>query len=328
MVALGHMLRENYLKPAMLALQGKKKRNPGLVAIDFQSEGVCIARVERQIEGAPVVTLCDFRPWNSDQATDQLLSTISDDFDLERSRCSTLLAEGDYSLLLTEAPDVPSEEMRAAIRWRIKDLVDFSIDSATIDVFDVPSEKAPGAGRNVYAVVVPNDTINRRADLLMNARMGLEIIDIPEMAQRNLAGLLAEDANGVVMISISEMGGLITITRGGELYLSRALGIGMAEMQSAPDPAEYFDRIVLEVQRSLDYFESSFRQAPIGSLVIAPMAREVPGLIDYLDANLNLSVSIMNLDDVLEFDVPAPVNVRVSCLGAIGAALRLDEAGA
>ena len=325
MAALGHTIQEKLLKPATFAFQGKKKRAPGLVAIDFQAEGVCVARIERRDEGAPVVSLCDFRPWDPDQATDRLLAAISKDFDLDDSRCSTVLAEGDYSLLLTEAPDVPAEEMRSAIRWRVKDLVDFPLDNAIIDVFDVPGDKAPSASRSIYAVVAPSDTIKRRSELLIGADMGLEVIDIPEMAQRNLAGLLPEDASGVVMVNIGETGGLITITRNGELYLSRGLGLGLDNLRSAIDATEYFDRIVLEVQRSLDYFESSFRQAPITNLVIAPLAQEVPGLVDYLSANLSLSVSLMNLSDVLEFDVPAPANVQTLCLGAIGAALREDE---
>lgn len=327
MASLGHTMQEKLLKPAMLALQRKKKRAPGLVAIDFQPEGVCVARIERRVEGDPVVTLCDFRPWDSDQATDKLLSTLSSDFNFDNARCSTLLAEGDYSLLLTEAPDVPADEMRAAIRWRIKDLIDFPIDNATVDVFDVPGESAPGASKSIYAVVASSDIIERRAGLLMDADMGLEVIDIPELAQRNLASLLAEDSQGIVMVSISETGGLITITRDGELYLSRGLGVGLDSLRSEGDATEYFDRIVLEVQRSLDYFESSFRQAPVGHLVIAPLAQEVSGLVDYLDANLNLSVSMMSLDTVLEFDVPAPANIRALCLGAIGAALREDEVG-
>ena len=35
---------------------------------------------------------------------------------------------GSYNLLQIEAPKVPPEELRSAVRWRVKDLIDFPID--------------------------------------------------------------------------------------------------------------------------------------------------------------------------------------------------------
>src|SRR3989338_8945950 len=38
--------------------------------------------------------------------------------------CTTLLRHGQYQMLQVEAPQVPSEERRQAIRWRVKEMVD------------------------------------------------------------------------------------------------------------------------------------------------------------------------------------------------------------
>lgn len=237
-----------------------------------------------------------------------------------------MLDQSDYSLLLTEAPDVPADELRAAMRWRIKDLIDFHINDATLDVFDVPGERVAGRARPMYAVAARSPAIQKRVDLLDAAGIDLEVIDIAELAQRNLAMLLPEDARGVVVVSFLAGSGLLTVTKQGELYMSRSLDLGLDSMLSASEPAAYFDRVVLEVQRSLDYYDSHFRQPPVAGLVLAPTSRPVPGLEEHLRANLNVTVSTMDLTQLMDTRADFDLIARARCLITIGAALRQEKA--
>jgi len=297
---------------------------PGLTGVGLRADGVCVVRVERTAGRAPALTLVDFRPWG-DQGQDKVLARVAVDYDLARSRCTTVLDANEYSLLLTEAPDVSPDELKAALRWRIKDLIDFHINDAALDVFDLPGA-APGAkAREMYAVAARTEAIQKRVDLLTGVGIGLEIIDIPELAQRNLAALLPEDAAGVVMLSLKPQSGLITITRQGYIYLSRPLNLGVDTLHTADDPVRYFDHIVLEVQRSLDYFESHFRESPVRHLVLAPLAKPIPGLIDHLRANLGVTVGVLDLAQLMDSDVELTPDLQARCLTTIGAALRQEE---
>ncbi len=300
---------------------------PGLTTVDLQPDGVGVVRIVRGAGRRPAVTLCDFRPWDGVGEKTRLLQQLAADYDLGQARCTTVLADGEYSLLLTEAPDVPASELKGAVRWRIKDLIDFHIDDATLDVFDVPGEKVAGRARALYAVAARNDAVQWRVDLMHEAGIKLDVIDIVEMAQRNLAALLPEDAQGVVTLCLTATGGLITITKQGEIYLTRNLDVGLDALTGGDNTADYFDRIVLEIQRSLDYYDSHFRQAPIAHLFLTPMAKSVPELLDHLNANLDVKVSTMQLDTLLGFDVQVPPPLGAQCLTAIGAALR-EEARA
>lgn len=273
----------------------------------------------------PLLADFAFHPWPADEGPEKTLTHVAADYGLKRKPCTTVLDQADYSLLLTEAPDVPPDELRAAMRWRIKDLIDFHINDATIDVFDVPGERVAGRARPLYVVAARSAVIQKRVDLLDTAGVDLQVIDIVEMAQRNLAALLPEDARGVALLSFSVTGGLLTITKQGELYLSRNLDIGLDALTQSPEPAGYFDRIVLEVQRSLDYYDSHFRQPPVSGLVLAPLSRPVAGLEEHLRANLSLSVSVMDLSQLLDFRAEFDLPARARCLIAIGAALRREE---
>ena len=292
--------------------------------MSLQPEGVCVARVQRVTGRMPVLTLFDFRPCASDDQ-DKVLARVASDYNLNRSRCTTVLNPNEYSLLLTEAPDVPADELRAALRWRVKEMIDFHINDATLDVFELPGEKASGRARSMYAVAARTTAIQQRVDMMDTAGVNLDIIEIPEMAQRNLAALLPEDVKGVVLLSFTPSGGLITITKQSEIYLSRNIDIGLDMLARAEDISALFDRIVLEVQRSLDYFDSHFRQAQINHLALAPMTKEIPGLVDYLKTNLNVSVITMDLLKLMECDVQMTAAQQSLCLTALGAALRQEE---
>ena len=302
----------------------KKKMLPGLTGIGLRSDGLCVVRIERATGRLPVLTLVDFRPWG-DQGQEKVLARAAADYGLGNSRCTTVLDGNEYSLLLTEAPDVPPDELRAAIRWRIKDLIDFHINDATLDVFDLPGEKAAGRARSMYAVAARSTAIQKRADMMSAAGINLDVIDIPEMAQRNLASLLPEDAKGIVLLSFTASGGLITISRQGDIYLSRNIDIGLDALTQLSATADMFDRVALEIQRSLDYYDSHFRQSPISTIALAPLPREVPGLEDYLKTNLNASVITMDLSKLMECEVDFKPELQSACLTVLGAALRQEE---
>jgi MSHA biogenesis protein MshI len=271
------------------------------------------------------LTLFEHHAWDEGER-DKTLARLAGAHQLKRARCTTVLDPADYSLLLTEAPDVPADELRAAIRWRIKDLIDFHINDATLDVFEIPGEKPAGRARPMYAVAARTLAVRKRAELLEQAGANLEIIDIPELAQRNVAMLLPEDAKGVALLFLAAGQGLVTITRQGELYLSRNLEMGVDTLLNSERREDYYDRIVLEVQRSLDYYESQQRQPPVSSLVIAPTARPVPGLAEHLKANLSVAVSEMDLNRLLDGHAELTPAQQSMCFYTIGAALRHEEA--
>ena len=304
-----------------------KSRNSisGLTGIEFRENGISLVRVLREPGRLPRVMACEFRPLNGAEEQDRVLARLVAEFSLKRSRCTTVLNPEEYTLLLTEAPDVPPDELRSAVRWRIKDLIDFHLDDAAIDVFDVTAANAPGRTRSMYVVAARNTAIQRRVDLCDTAGVGLDVIDIPEMAQRNLAAIVPEDVRGMVMLTLGSQRGLITITRQGELFLSRRVEIGADSLKAAGDRYPYFDQIVLEIQRSLDYFDSHFRQAHVDNLVLSPSANGVPGLVDYLNSNLNIKGRILNLSDVVQFEPEWADTLAGPAWTALGAALRHEE---
>ncbi|MBI3898099.1 MAG: pilus assembly protein PilM [Gammaproteobacteria bacterium] len=309
----------------MFSFLKNKRTTHGLAGIELRDDGVSVVHVVRDAGRIPQVTACEFREWGDANEKEKVLARIAADHGLKHARCTTVLDPAEYTLLLTEAPDVPPDELRHALRWRVKDLIDFHVDDATIDVFDVTTPNSPSKTRPMYVVAARNAAIQSRVNLCDNAGIGLDVIDIPELAQRNLASILPEDVRGVVLLVLTARSGLITITRQGEIFLSRRLELGVEALRVADDPAPYFDQIALEIQRSLDYFDSHFRQAHVDQVVLSPSASDLPALVAHLNQNLSIKANVMNLADVVQYDPAYTEQLGDRALLALGAALRQEE---
>lgn len=304
--------------------QWLRKKDADLnTAVCVEPGGVSFAEV-RWAHGRPRLVACDFRPTLASDANAALQQAAKR---AGAHDCATVMPLGSYSLLLIEAPEVPAPELRAAVRWRIRELIDFHIDDAVLDVFDAPASGARGQ-THLYVVVSRNSEVKALADRLQDAGIKLGVIDIPELALRNLAARLPEDEQGVALLYFGEQRGVIALCRNQTLYLARTLEMGRARLREAAADGHteaLFDSLALEMQRSLDYYDRHFQQAPIGQLVIAPLGEPLPGLVDSLRGSIGLNVRMLELAEIVDGAEKVTPEQAGACLLALGAALRRES---
>lgn len=241
------------------------------------------------------------------------------------NRCTTLLNWGEYHLLQVEAPTVAQEERADALRWRVKEMVDFPVDRAGIAVLDIPSASGPNRAPQVFVVAASHDVLGPRIRLFQDAKVPLCAIDIPELAQRNVAALYEAENRGLAFLSFGQDGGRLTLTCGGELCFARHIDISTEALTTASDePGGLYERVLLDIQRSLDNFDRNFSSVSLSRLVVAPVAG-AKNFIDYLRGNLYQTVDAMDLKEVLDLGAVPRLNdplMQADALLAIGAALR------
>lgn len=304
---------------------GSAKRKPGWMCINLRPDRVDVSHVRVNGTSRPEVLLCDsYRKEDDDVAT---LKRLRRDLSLAGYRCTTLLRPGDYQILPVEAPNVPAAEMKIALPWRIKDLIDFPVEAATVDALIVPqAENVTARNPQVLAVVANNELIAATAKVFNDARIPLEVIDIPELAQRNLAHLFEQKGRGLALLTFDEHGGLLTFTCDGELYQYRRLEQSHASFENLDEEqrSQIYDRIVLELQRSLDNFDRQYHRLAVSAVLVTP----VPGaddLQEYLAANLGVPVTQLDLSQIMDYphtpELREPAR-QAQCLQMIGASLR------
>jgi MSHA biogenesis protein MshI len=306
----------------------RTKKSKGWLTVTFRGDGICIGSVQRVRDGKAVVELAAFYPAQPVHSA-ETLARIGKDLHAADFRCGTMLSGGEYQLLSVEAPNVPPEELKTAVRWRLKDMLDFHVDDATIDVVDIPMD-SNGASRGhfMFAAAARNALIQSRQELFADAEIKLNVIDLPEMAQRNISALLETEGRGLAMLSFDSDGGLLTISFRGELYLSRRIEVSLQQLLEPDSDKQQlcYDKITLELQRSLDHFDRQFHYVNVLKLLLAPTGS--PGLHEYLASNLYMPVEAMELGDVFDLGkVPALQDEaeQQRYFLTLGAALRMDE---
>ena len=242
-----------------------------------------------------------------------------------RDRLHVVLPWDSFSLFLLERPEVPPSEIRGALRWKIRELIDYHPDDATLDAFEVPVETRPGSPRMIYVAAAPTARLRAVIEDVAASPATLSVIDIPELCLRNLVTTHPAEADGVVAVYCEARQGCLLICRGRSVYLARRLDFG--QPADTADRETFYERVALEIQRSLDYVDRHYRLPLPKSVVFLPLPTPDPALPDAVGARLGLACTTFSLIGVLgEMRPPVrPEDENGLCL-AVGALLR-DEDG-
>ncbi|MBS1228576.1 MAG: agglutinin biosis protein MshI [Proteobacteria bacterium] len=305
------------------------RRLPGWIAILPQEGAVTLAHVVREVNSRPEVRRLESFAVEKGEANP--LQRLRVARGLKSCACTTLMADGDYNVTPLDAPPVPPDERREALRWALKEMVSYPVDSACVDVLDIPNAGLPpGRQAGVLVVSAAEAAVRARVAAFEAAKITLSAVDIPELAQRNVAALLEDDNRGLVFLRVDERGMMLTLTFHGELIAVRRGEMSTLQLNGGSDEmrARVRERLVLELQRSLDNFDRQYGHIPVSKVVLAcyPQADK---LLAELAANSYVPVHEMDLSSVIDFPALPELNdtqFQARNLLAIGAALRLEEA--
>lgn len=264
-------------------------------------------------------------------------------------------------LLQIEAPAVPAEELKAAARWRIKDLVDTRLDDLTLDVL-VVGDGRPRATKQLFVAAANTAAVRETGDWARAAGLPLTVVDIRETAQRNLQTALAERdgraGRATAALLLQDHQGLLTISAGGELFYARRLdwdpdtllaapaaaGAASASFAEAPaatlemmDIVDYgaepesgahadegeVPRFVIELQRSLDVWERTWPDLPLAGIVVHAAAQSA-ALAALLERSLGVAATTLDAQRLFPPLADTPPEVREAVLPLLGALLRDD----
>ncbi len=301
----------------------KTRTEQGWLAVAMREGRVDFVHLRREPGRKPVVLLADSVEKGADDAA--TLSALKKPMRLDRYRCTALLGHGKYQLIQTDAVAGTPDEARETVRWKLKDQADCPVDTAAIDLLPIPSD---GRAPQVFAALSPETTIAPLVQAFQAAGVPLAAIDLPEISQRNLAALFEEGGRGLATLIFDDDEGLLTFTVDGELLVVRHVEITARQLIAADAERRgvLFERITLDVQRSLDNFDRIYSSIPLAHILVAAIPG-IDGFLSYLRANLTVPVVPLELSGALDLgEVPALLDPlrQFQCLRAIGAALR-DE---
>jgi MSHA biogenesis protein MshI len=215
-----------------------------------------------------------------------------------------------------ERPDgIEDSELSDALKWKLKDFLDFSPSDAVSDVFSFPEDASRGRGALVNVVAARLSLVAELVALVHASGMELEQVDISELALRNLVSRLDHNKRGAALVHLREGYGQMVVCRDRVLYLSRRLDVSMNDLRDASRQETAIQSLALEMQRSLDYYESQLGQVPPAVIRLVARDSALP-MASMLGAYVAAGVEDLDWPS-LGFEKAADSR----CLPAIGASL-------
>lgn len=303
----------------------RRSTRSGWVAVAPRGALAFLARVRTHPGERPSLRAVGSIDW---QDPTQALRRLRREHRIDQYRCVGLLERHQYQLLALDAPEVEREHWRDALRWQLREQVEFPVEDAAIDLLEIPAELSQRGRASVLAVAAAHTEVAPLAHAADDANTPWAALDVPETALRNIAALHEDNDQAVALLHVGERECALVITARGELLQSRVIDhIAHHHLTDAGESYHRvaFERIGLELQRSFDNFERLFGRVRIARLVVAGATLDL--FLDNLRNQLDQPVvplqlqAVMDLDATPELTEPA---AQAQYLHAIGAALRSD----
>ena len=292
--------------------------------MEIHADGISIAHVKKDYNShhKPHLLVCDFEVCEATHASRiAVLKGMVEKHNLVGQRCNAILPINAYRIQQVEAPNVEPDEMKQAVKWLIKDYLDFHIDDAVIDLFDLPEDAIRGDAAMKYVVAAKESEVRDIIDLIDDSGLELEWIDVLELSLKNLATLIEVEDKGLAVIRLHGVDGSISITKQAAFYFSRRFSIAADQIEASKFYTS--DDFIIEVQRSLDYYERHLGQTAPANIVISsntPTGKEIPSSLQ--ENFFSSKISEIDIPGAFDIDEKIDTSRIVFSVGAIGAALR------
>jgi MSHA biogenesis protein MshI len=184
-----------------------------------------------------------------------------------------------------------------ALRWKVRDLIGFPVEDAVMDAFEVPGLDSRGRPPTLYLAVARKDELRPRIAAIDAAGLHLQRIGIADLAWAEAVRQLAPGDESQAALVLDARGGTMLALRERTLFVSRRFEFDGDDQRALRDPQSglgerLFERIALELQRTLDYFDRTHQRPPPRRLLLLGSLDGVDGLADSLKRMLGLDVQL------------------------------------
>ena len=137
-----------------------------------------------------------------------------------------VLDDADYELLLVEAPEVPDEELTAAIEFRIGDLLNQPVAETAVQAVRLPRDAYRGRMSMAHVIASPNSVIQKWVKWAAINNLSVNVITVPEFSLLNILSINDID-QGIAILELGPNYGAIRLYQQGALYLTRQVEVGL-----------------------------------------------------------------------------------------------------
>ncbi len=202
--------------------------------------------------------------------------------DFKGSTCKVVLGGEHYQTYQIDAPKVPKQEWPVALPFLLKDVISERIADVVVDAVESPTKD------KIQAYVYKRAQLD--ALLAACSMVHLELTQVvPDYEV--WAKFESEQTNYLLLHrALSENYSVAAFSQGKSIFQRGIRGV-VAPLTSSPAGGLQFDSLALEIQRSVDYLSSSFKQAHFNHLLLACDDDDLVVLGQELGSRLSVNVA-------------------------------------
>jgi type IV pilus assembly protein PilM len=258
-------------------------------------------------------------------------------------------------------PAMTDAELATSITWEAEQYIPFDIQDVNLDyqiLTRPPKGAAPGATMDVLLVAAKKETIADYTGVIAQAGRVPAIVDVDAFALQNAYEVNYGTRDAIVaLLNIGASAININIVRGDQSLFTRDVPIGgnaytealQKDFQIAHESADLLKRgypadgldptqtgpslqmvteaVLLEVQKTLDFFRGTTGADHIDLLLVTGGGSQVAGLVEALQERLGYPVEVLDPFKTVSFDaakfgVPVISEAAAASSVAVGLALR------
>ncbi|MDT0595660.1 biogenesis protein MshI [Glaciecola petra] len=227
--------------------------------------------------------------------------------------CYFTLSSHWYRIYQIDKPMVEDSDVFSALQWPLKEASGSEKD-IVYDFVDLPAQVS---GQNkILAVAVAREEIEKLTEVIFEADLNLKGVSIEEIATNQLVKCNSEP----VITLVQEHGEVIVlnIVKDNQLYFTRRLkgfenigGFTQAELEMG-----ITDSLSVQIQRSMDFFESQLRQAPIRRILVKLDSPHTEFLCQHIADSMGVSCEMF----IPELHCSPELNFKIASFSCLGAA--------
>ena len=209
-------------------------------------------------------------------------------------KCHIVLNNQQSQIVQIDKPNVPNNEMIAALKWQVKDLVSIEPENMVLDYFDGPI--VSGGKEKIHVVCAPLNELKKIVSTINQTNAEVKSITIEEFAFTHLVPF--QNKACLLVCQQPKEDVVLLIVKQGVLYFHRRLR-GFSQLGELNGEAllNVLNNLMVEIQRSSDYFERQLKQAPIQTIkVLLPIELE-SFAIEKLAEMTDVSISLLEMPE-------------------------------
>lgn len=218
----------------------------------------------------------------------QCVSQILRHETLKNAALNIVLPGDQYQLVTVDKPEAEPEDLSSVLRYAAKDYIQSNLEDVVIEYFDIPIQ--PFGQSKLNLIAAQRQFLERLVSISLRRCKVLNRITIDELAYKDI--FMHDDSASLLVIHQPKEELLIEIVKDQQLYFFRRIRgfVNLNEFAELEIKQGAAESLSLEIQRSLDYFESQLRQLPIKRIYIATTNLHQDALIEKIGENFTIPV--------------------------------------